>query len=196
LVNGESRGVKNAVVFLADITSGKSIETLKTPVLDQVGCRYDPHVIVVKTRGRLEMKSSDGIMHNIHAVGPSPFNKPFPEADKLIKQKLRKPGIDSISCDAGHSWMSGFIFIVQHPYFAVTDENGEFKLDGVPPGKYNLVVWHEGWNVTKATRDKDGNVTYYEFEAPKEIQGSVEVAPKAEMKLNFKLSKDGIVPEK
>ncbi len=192
IIDEESRGVKNAVVFLADIREGKSLATIETPVFDQKNCTYDPHILLIKAGKRLQMKSSDDILHNIHAVGPSKFNKPFPLPNMIIKQKMRKPGLSVLSCDAGHSWMSAYIYVVQHPYFALTDEKGDFALKDVPAGTYKLMVWHEGWTVAKTDKDSEGKITHYTFDGPKETQKSVTVSSGGEVALRFALSDEGL----
>ena len=191
IIDKESKGVKNAVVFLADIRKGMSPKTIETPVFDQKNCTYDPHIIFIKAGARLQMKSSDEILHNIHAVGPSKFNKPFPLPNMIIKQKMRKPGVSVLNCDAGHSWMSAYIFVVQHPYFALTDEKGDFVLKDVPAGTYKLMVWHEGWMVAKTDKDSEGKITRYTFDAPKEIEKSVTVASEEKVEVTFALSGEG-----
>ncbi|MEE9295828.1 MAG: carboxypeptidase regulatory-like domain-containing protein [Phycisphaerae bacterium] len=192
IIDKESKGVENAVVFLADIREGKSLETIETPVFDQKNCTYDPHILLIRAGARLQMKSSDDILHNIHAVGPSKFNKPFPLRNTIIKQKMRKPGVSVLSCDAGHSWMSAYIFVVQHPYFALTDEKGDFVLKDVPAGTYKLMVWHEGWTVAKTDSDSEGKITRYTFDAPKETQKSVTVSSAGEVEMRFALSAEGL----
>lgn len=188
IIDKESTGVKNALVFLAVVKEGKSFAAIETPVFDQKNCTYDPHILFIKAGERLQMKSSDDILHNIHAVGPSKFNKPFPLANTVIKQKMRRPGISVLSCDAGHSWMSAYIFVIQHPYFALTDEKGVFSLKDIPAGTYELIAWHEGWTVVKTDKDGDGKITHYTFDPPKETKTSVTVSPGGEVKVDFSLS--------
>ena len=192
IIDKESKGVENVVVFLADIREGVSLDTIETPVFDQKNCTYDPHILFIKAGERLQMKSSDDILHNIHAVGPSKFNKPFPLQNMIIKQKMRKPGLSVLSCDAGHSWMSAYIFVVRHPYFALTDDKGDFVLNDIPAGSYTLMVWHEGWTVAKTDKDSEGKITHYTFDAPKETRKSITVSSGGEVALQFALSDEGL----
>jgi hypothetical protein len=60
---------------------------------------------------------------------------------------MPREGVVSLRCNAGHVWMNGEMIVAKHPYYAVTDENGNFELTGVPPGNYEIVAWHEGWRV-------------------------------------------------
>ena len=192
IIDKESKGVRNAVVFLADVKEGISLDRIETPVFDQKNCTYVPHIFFIKAGERLQMKSSDDILHNIHAVGPSKFNKPFPLQNMIIKQKMRKPGVSVLSCDAGHSWMSAYIFVVQHPYFTLTDEKGDFVLNDIPAGAYKLVVWHEGWTVAKTDKDSEGKITHYTFDAPKETEKSITVSSGGEVEVRFALSAEGL----
>jgi len=81
--------------------------------------------------------------------------------------------------------------VVQHPYFAVTDAAGRFRLDDVPPGRYRVYAWHEGWQVTATDRDPEGAITHYEFDAPREWCGEVDVAGGAEATLDLGLGAGG-----
>jgi len=173
LMVSDSGGVANAVVYLEGITAGKPQSTAAA-TLDQVGCHYEPHVQVVPKRAELTLKSKDAILHNIHMYGAASYNIPFPDKNELVK-RMRKAGVVRVQCDAGHGWMSAFIHVTDHPYYAVTDESGAFELDDVPPGKYTIKMWHAHWDVTGKT-EKDGVVSGYEFPDPIEQTKSVEVS--------------------
>ena len=95
------------------------------------------------------MKSSDPVLHTVHMDGAAGFNLPFPFEDKVISRTMESPGLVNLRCNGGHVWMNAEMFIAPHPYYTVTDESGRFKLENVPPGTYELVAWHEGWNVIR-----------------------------------------------
>ena len=178
-------GVANAVVYLKDVTSGKPMPNVAA-TLNQKGCRYEPHVQVVPRKTKLTMSSEDDILHNIHMFGAATYNIPFSGPDSITKS-MRKAGVVRIQCDAGHSWMNGYVHVANHPYYAVTDETGAFTLTDVPPGSYAIVMWHEHWEVTKKF-EKDGVVTGYEFADPVELSQQVEVAPGGDATVTFELS--------
>ena len=144
LIVGKTGGLKNAVVYLRDIQKGKAI-VATAPVLNQRKCVYEPHVQAVAKSTNLIVRNGDPVMHNVHATmvdGRLVFNIGMP-GDQDVPKKLRREGLAVVICDAGHTWMKAYIYIFEHPYFAVTGEDGAFRLDAVPPGTYELVVWHE-----------------------------------------------------
>ncbi len=185
LVIGKGGGVANAVVYLEGVTAGKPMPA-EAVTLDQKGCRYDPHIVLVPKKAELTMSSSDAILHNIHMFGAAVYNLPFPDQDTVAK-KMRKGGLVRIQCDAGHGWMSAYAWVISHPYYALTDENGAFTLTDVPPGKYTIKMWHESWEVAEKI-EKDGVVTGYDFKDPVEQTKEVEVASGGSAGVDFSLS--------
>ena len=145
VVVGPGGALANAVVYLKDIGTGKPLEKAAKASLDNKGCTYVPHVAVVPVGSTLMIHSSDNVLHNVHALMGSDtlFNVALPLPGMEMPQTMRKPGIVSVKCDAGHTWMAATIFVVEHPYYAVTDAAGKYELKDVPPGTYTLVVWHE-----------------------------------------------------
>ncbi len=133
----------NAVVTITDITRGKKIE-LKKVQLDQKGCQYTPHVLAFPAGSTVEVVNSDGILHNIHSYSKvnSPFNMAQPKFKKTLEVKVDKPETFEVKCDV-HGWMQGWMVATENPYFAVTDDSGNFKLTDVPPGTYTVQVWQE-----------------------------------------------------
>lgn len=149
LLIGTNGGVANTVVFLKDITKGKAMDLPEMrQFLNQRSCRYEPHVLLVPDNGTLQMKSSDPILHTVHMTGASDYNLPFPFANQTMSRTMNREGIVDLRCNAGHVWMNAEMMVVTHPYYAVTDEDGNFKLTNVPPGEYEIEAWHEGWKVT------------------------------------------------
>jgi plastocyanin len=138
------KGLKNAVVMLADIKKGKKWASDKA-TLDQNGCVFVPHVLVAKAGGPVDILNSDGILHNLHTYGTKnpAINKAQPKFKKVMTEKFAKPETFKITCDA-HPWMLAWIVVSDHPYVAVTDEQGAFKLDGVPAGAYKVEIFHPG----------------------------------------------------
>jgi plastocyanin len=133
----------NAVVTITDIKKGKKID-LKKVTLDQKECEYHPHVLVFPAGTTVEILNPDGILHNIHSYSKvnSAFNQAQPKFKKTLEVKIDKPEIIEVKCDV-HGWMQGWFVATENPYFAVTDNSGSFKLTDVPPGTYNVEVWHE-----------------------------------------------------
>jgi len=148
-VDPATKGIADAIVYLVkpvgDFGAAQKALLAKTPsvVIDQVNCEFVPYVAVVQKDQKLTFKSSDPVGHNVHL---SPFNNPqintmLPPNGSLpyaIKQEERRP--TKLVCDI-HPWMSGYIFILEHPLATVTKADGSFEISGVPPGEQHLVVW-------------------------------------------------------
>jgi Polysaccharide lyase family 4, domain II len=193
LVIGPDGGVANTVVFLKNITKGKEWDLPPArQSLDQKTCHYSPHIMLVQQHGNLNMKSSDPILHNIHMAGAAFYNIPFPIQDKVITRPFQKDGVVDLKCDAGHVWMNSEILVVQSPYYAVTDEHGNFKLTNVPPGDYEITAWHEGWHVARQESfvDVDAHQERQRpiFNDPRTWDSKVTVPPKGTAKANFEIS--------
>ncbi len=135
--------VVNAVVTITDIKKGKEIKAMKV-TFDQNGCEYKPHVLAFTVGSSVQVLNPDKILHNIHTYSKvnKPFNRAQPKFKKKLTVKLSKPEAVSVKCDV-HSWMSGWFFVAGNPYFSVTKGDGAFNLTDVPPGTYNVEVWHE-----------------------------------------------------
>ncbi|RKU31211.1 hypothetical protein C6499_04760 [Candidatus Poribacteria bacterium] len=152
LVVGEGNALKNTIVYLIDISAGKELDKKAKTEIDQKGCKFTPHVQIVPVGARLTMLNSDKIMHNVHIFGNNPVNKPQPKTRRKMALKAVKEaeGPVSVKCDI-HGWMSAWIAYVPHPYFAVTNEKGEFTLEDVPAGEYKLGYWHEACGTNSKT---------------------------------------------
>jgi len=146
LVVGPDGGVANAVVRLREIAAGKPFADGQ-PTLDQRGCEYLPHVVLVPAGQPLTILNPDGILHNIRTVGSGPagnppLNRAQPKFKTSMVQVFDRPEFIRVACDV-HRWMQAWIVVQDHPYYAVTDGQGRFDLASVPPGTYELVFWHE-----------------------------------------------------
>lgn len=142
LVVGPDRGVRNVVVWLRNPPPGGKSEPVKVP-MDQKGCVFIPHVVLVPAGGTTEFLNSDRLLHNLHSVSKDnpPFNRTQPPG-RTIPVTFAKPEIIRVNCDL-HAWMQSWVVVADHPFYAVTDEAGAFRLAGVAPGKYTLEIWHE-----------------------------------------------------
>ncbi len=165
VVVGANKGVANAVVSVAGM---KGAPTAKKAEVDQHGCKFVPHVLAM-TPGEIEIKNSDGILHNIHtySTANASINKAQPKFKKVMTEKFEKPEIIKLTCDV-HSWMLGWVAVMPHPFFGVTDGGGVAKIENVPAGKHTLEVWHE--TLGKQTKDvevKAGQVAKVSVELKK-----------------------------
>src|SRR3989338_2639376 len=145
LILGDRGGVANAVVSIVGVQRQSAPAPLEG-LLDQVKCEFVPHVQILPVGSTLSITSSDPILHNTHGVyedGTTAFNVPVPVTCMKVPKRITKPGVVKIRCDAGHTWMNAYVVGVDHPDYALTDENGYFKIDRVPPGTYKIEIWHE-----------------------------------------------------
>jgi hypothetical protein len=186
-------GVANTVVYLKDITRGKPMDLPEERQhLDQRNCRYVPHIMLVPQNASLQIKSSDPILHTVHMMGAAANNVPFPLQNQFVPVVMRRNGVVDIKCNAGHVWMNGEILVVKHPYYAVTDEHGYFKLSDVPPGEYELEAWHEGWRIISEEKVLDVaaqvEVSRPIYSQPETWAQKVSVKPGQTSKTNFSIS--------
>lgn len=151
LVLGDGNAVKGVFVYLNKAPKGgKALEVVAEPFLfDQKNCRFFPHCVVIPCGQTVKVLSDDTIAHNTH-TNPSPRNQavnsgvaPGDREGKLsyVYKKAESVPV-SITCDY-HTWMKAYQLPVDHPYAAVTDENGSFTIPDLPAGKHSFVVWHE-----------------------------------------------------
>ena len=192
LVIGPDGGVANTVVYLRDISRGKAMDIPENRrFLDQKHCRYEPHILLVPKSALLQMKSSDPVLHTVHMDGAATFNLPFPFQNRTITRNMDNTGLVNLKCNGGHVWMNAEMFVIPHPYYAVTDESGKFELTDVPPGTYQIVAWHEGWGVLRQEGSFDvlteRRVSRPVFTDPKTWQKSVSVAPNQSTAVNFSI---------
>ncbi len=182
LVVGPERGVKNAVVYLEGVERGKKPAEFE---LDNAKCLFVPHVAAVMAGAKVRIKNADPILHNTHGFHDkvTVFNVALPNKDQVIDitQRIKKVGVIDVQCDA-HTHMRAWILVRDNPYFAVSDEGGRFRIGEIPPGRYRVVAWHEGWLV--AGRDKDGRVVY---DAPRVLSQDVTVPAKGQVTVDFDL---------
>jgi plastocyanin len=183
LVLGPSQGVKGSVIVVEGVKQGK--KPTGDVVVDNHRCLFVSHVSAAMPGERVRVKNSDAILHNTHGFfgKPTVFNLDLPNKDQMIDitKRLSKPGVVQVLCDA-HPHMFGWIVLHDSPYFAVTDERGAFKIDGIPPGTYRVTMWHEGFRAKGV--DKDGRPLYDE---PRTATREVTIAPKATASVAFEL---------
>jgi hypothetical protein len=193
LIIGADGGVANTVVYLRNVPSGKAMDLPEQRRhLDQKRCRYIPHILLVAANQTLEMVSSDTTLHTIHMDGAATFNLPFPFPDRVNSRAMPTAGLVNLRCNGGHVWMNAEMFVVSHPYYAVTDESGRFKFTDVPPGTYQIVAWHEGWTLAGKEQSYDvlteRSVQRPVFSQPKTWEKSVTVGGNGSTSVDFVLS--------
>jgi hypothetical protein len=155
IVDQGSRGITDVVVSVEGVTKGKPFPDTSTLVLENRACRFFHRANAAPVGSTLEIKNTDPILHNTHIrkdtrMGPTLINVSQPVGTKAILKPLSVPGFFDIRCDA-HPFMIGSVHVFEHPYFTVTDETGNFEIGRVPPGTYQLHIWHERLGVREKT---------------------------------------------
>ena len=151
LIVGAAQGIRYAVVTLEGVTKGAAVEKDAVHELDNLGCRFVPHVLAASVGQFVVFKNSDPILHTAHALftsGQPQFNVGL-YPGKVSRKPLVTPGVVKIICEV-HPWMSAYIVVTEHPYYSVTDVYGEYLITDIPAGSYRLKVWHE----TLGTQEK------------------------------------------
>jgi len=146
VILGAGGTLQNVVVFIDGIRKGKKIARDVPLVLDQKKCDYVPHVQAAAVNSTIDILNSDDLLHNVHGKWngrETVFNLAMPLKGQKIPRKLTKPGIINLQCDAAHTWMKGYIVVVENPYFATSDKKGAFSVTDVPPGTHRVKAWHE-----------------------------------------------------
>jgi hypothetical protein len=151
---GKDGGLANVLVYVKSGLEGKTFPAPTTePMLDQVGCLYEPYVMGVMVNQKFKIKNSDPTMHNVHATPKAnkEFNFAQPIKDQVSERSFDKPEVPvRFMCNV-HAWMFAYVGVFDHPFFAVTDKDGNFKISGLPNGKYTLEAYH-----VKTHRDAPG----------------------------------------
>jgi hypothetical protein len=161
-VLSSSNGVKNAFVIIEGIKEGKAAPK-KDITINNNKCRFEPLVSITYVKSMYEIKNSDPILHNTNlgkevrkGVRQAVYNLALPFKDQVITKPNRVAGMINIKCDA-HPWMRAYVYSSRHPYVAITDASGNFEIKDLPPGKYKVRVWHEGFeDIEKEVEVKAG----------------------------------------
>lgn len=150
VVHAETRGVRYVAIWLdsrsaVPIPPGVGVIPKKPPVLDNRECRFGPRMLAVRTGQTVEFKNSDPVAHNVAVFARR--NQPFSEivpATQPIRKTFSRAETEPIRVDCSiHAWMRSYLLISDHPYTAVTDADGRFRITGLPAGEWKFRFWHE-----------------------------------------------------
>ncbi|MBM4167236.1 MAG: hypothetical protein FJ218_10020 [Ignavibacteria bacterium] len=134
------------VYVKSGLPAGKKYPTPKTPAtLNQAGCMYTPHVAGIMVNQPLDILNSDATLHNVHALPKnSPqFNIAQPKQGmKMTKSFSKAETMVKIKCEV-HTWMTSYFGVLDHPYYSVSEEKGNFEIKDLPAGEYEIVAWQE-----------------------------------------------------
>ncbi|HWY57722.1 MAG TPA: carboxypeptidase-like regulatory domain-containing protein [Terriglobales bacterium] len=148
-IDGKVTGMKGQSVVYVDVIAGKTFPAPKEhPVIDQKGLVFAPHIVVVQQGTTVEFLNSDNVQHNVFWTSIGGDKKAGHNLGTWPKGEKRpftfdKAGAVPLLCNV-HPEMAGYLVVSPTPYFAQTDDSGNYKIKDVPDGSYTIVVWHEG----------------------------------------------------
>lgn len=160
LVSGRNRGIRNVIVTVEGVPTDKLPSVVPGRlVLDNKKCGFLPHAGVLTVGSTIETVNSDPVLHTVHFYGPVDVNIALPLKDMRVSKRVDTPGMVVVKCDV-HGWMQAFIKMDAHPFHAVSDVSGSFRIPNVPPGDYVLHAWHEKLgDHREAVRIRAGEIT-------------------------------------
>jgi plastocyanin len=148
-ISGQVSGVPGQSVVYVDAISGKTFPApTEHPVIDQKGLVYQPHVTAVQVGTTVDFLNSDSVAHNVFWTSIGGNKKlshnlgTWPKGEKK-SFKFDTPGSVPILCNV-HPEMSAYLVVAPTPYFATSDQAGNYKIENVPDGSYTVTAWHEG----------------------------------------------------
>ncbi|MEM6671370.1 MAG: carboxypeptidase regulatory-like domain-containing protein [Planctomycetota bacterium] len=168
LVIGKERGILGVVVSVE--VEGAEVEIPEEPYeMDQKGCRFLPHLLVVPTGAKVAFLNSDDTSHNVHLITLQ--NEALNQtvlAGRRVERTFEKEEPIKVICDM-HSWMKAWVVVTDATHWTTTDEKGAFSLAGLPPGEHQVTFWHEtlGKKTAKVTVNEDGTAEPLEVKMAK-----------------------------
>lgn len=143
-VVGADQGLGDVFVYVKEGAKPGPAPTAKGPLLDQIGCQYSPYVMGVQAGQKFDVANSDPLLHNVHSMPKNNKERNVGQPLKGMKTEFvfEKPEVlVQFKCDV-HPWMFAYVGVVDHPYFAITDKDGNFKISGLPAGTYTVEAFH------------------------------------------------------
>jgi plastocyanin len=149
-VDAKTKGIKHGIAYLV-APKGKNPDAEKALLakaanveIDQKNCEFIPYTLAMHKDQTLVFKSSDPVNHNIRYTGfaNGGFNQMLGPNASLERKLVAEKRVMPLACDI-HPWMKGFVMVLDHPFFAITGEDGSFEIQGVPAGVQNVVVWQD-----------------------------------------------------
>jgi plastocyanin len=133
-------------------------------VMDQRNESFVPHVLAITTGTTVDFPNSDKFYHNVFSLSkPKTFDLGRYAAGHSRPVRFDRPGIVRVFCDI-HSHMNAFILVFSHPFFSLTDADGRYRIENVPPGTYGVIAWNEGTpSETKSVTVPDGGIAELDF---------------------------------
>ena len=160
LLVGKGGALANAVVTLDEPPAAGKAALPAVVTMDQRGCAFAPHILLLPKGGTVKFLNSDPVLHNTRVNSAAEAMNRVQAKGVTVEKKFESGGIHPVKCDF-HHWMNGYVVVAEHAYYAVTDGEGRFSFD-VPEGKYDLHVWHETLGVAEGSLStgKAGELKY------------------------------------
>lgn len=158
--SGSETGLSNCVISVEDI-EGPFAEPKEPAVMDQKGLRFVPHVLAILVGTTVEFPNSDPVSHNVFSISDvKRFNLGMYPRGTIHRIKFEQAGVVELLCNV-HIEMSAYIVVLKNPYFARTEPDGTYRIEGVPAGKHRLRCWHERFPAQERTAEvpETGSVT-------------------------------------
>jgi hypothetical protein len=149
IVIGGDKTFENVFVrVIGGLPEDKEYPVPEEPIIvDQLGCRYIPHVFGIQVDQKLKVLNSDGVLHNVNAKPKKmrPFNKAMPPAMTEFERAFNRAEFPfELKCDV-HAWMGAYVGVMAHPFFSVTGKGGQYEISGLDAGTYEIEIWQEFW---------------------------------------------------
>jgi plastocyanin len=156
VVTGPGNGLANVVVYISAGEADTTMIPANAVPFDQQGCHYTTHVLAIRAGQEIKIINSDPVSHNIHPLAKvnREWNRIQPPGTPPFSYSYEKEEFIPVKCNI-HPWMQGYFAILKTGHFAVTGEDGAFRLPGLPPGKYTVTAWHE----SLGTRSQEITIT-------------------------------------
>lgn len=198
-VHPENHGVHDAIVFL------RGIDSRRAKPWDHAGVRVEfrdrrmelyqgkqpTNAAFVQRGDKVETINHDADYHALRGRGAAFFTLPLIKPEQVATQHLKKPGLVELFDASGYYWLHAHLFVTDHPYYARTDTDGNFELDQVPTGRYEIVSWLPNWIVARKEIDPETAITARLVWAPPQEQiQSVEVQTGRTEALTFRWSEE------
>ena len=189
IIHPENHGLKNTLVYLDGVKKGKRLRSGTT--VSAFACLFNPHLAVASKGRPVVFYNSDSVLHNPQSFNESGgmiFNVALPNKRQKATRTVAQTGIFRLQCSV-HAHMNSYLAILDHPYVSVTDDRGRFRIMDIPPGRYRLMVWHEGFRMInrqeyEASLGK-GAVERPRYEEPYILTRDVEVTGLGETRLDL-----------
>ncbi len=191
VVNPKNKGVQNVIVWLVPdpaseqktlpINPALKNEKLKDVVMDQPNCAFIPHAVALRKGQNLVVKNSAKISHNVNWTG-NPLvnvggNVLVSAGGQYVIKDLKPQKLPlKVACTI-HPWMNGWVAVFDHPYYAITDKDGQFEIKGAPAGKCNIMVWQESIGYRGGAKGRKGYPITVKAGGPTDL-GKLGIAPK------------------